>query len=273
MSRSVGRLAAGFARFVTAPLHPWRKAGARAYASQLLLPHWTIATRYGPLTFEGPSIRALHDPHGFNVDEPETVAWIDAMPTDAVLWDIGANVGLYAIYAGKRGVRVLAFEPAASTLAVLTRNIELNAVSDRVAAYGVALSDRTGLDALYMAAGRTEAGHATHSFGTRRTVEGEIEGGFQQATIGYTADDFAASFNAPTPTHVKLDVDGIETAILKGAAGLLRTQVRELMVEVHDQLNPAQAKEIRAALAEAGFVEKPTAHPKGRNKLFAAQRG
>lgn len=269
MSRSVGRFAADLARLATAPLHPWRRAMAQAFAAQRLTPQWTIETPAGRLVFTGPSGRALHDAHGFNKDEPETVAWIESLPQDAVLWDIGANVGLYAIYAAKRGVRVLAFEPAASTLAVLTRNIELNGVSDRVAAYGIALSDQTKLDALYMDSARTEPGHAVHSFGTRRTVAGVIEGGFQQATIGYTADAFAAQFSAPKPTHVKLDVDGIEAEILRGAAGLMRDTVRELMVEIYDDMNPEQAKDIRDALAALGFVEKPTAFPEGRNKLFA----
>ncbi len=268
MSRSVGRFAAGLARLATAPLQPWRRAAAQAFAAQSLTPHWTIETPAGPITFAGASVRALHDAHGFNKDEPETVAWIESLPQDAVLWDIGANVGLYAIYAAKRGVRVLAFEPAASTLAVLTRNIELNGVSHKVAAYGVALSDETKLDALYMDSARTEPGHAVHSFGTRRTVAGTIEGGFQQATIGYTADLFAAQFGAPKPTHVKLDVDGIEAEILRGAAGLMRDSVRELIVEIYDDMNPAQARDIRDAVAELGFVEKPTAHPEGRNKLF-----
>ncbi|MBU6407196.1 MAG: FkbM family methyltransferase [Alphaproteobacteria bacterium] len=268
MSRSVGRFAAALARLATAPLHPWRRAMAQAFAAQRLTPHWTIDTDAGRLVFAGPSGRSLHDAHGFNRDEPETVAWIDSLPQEAVLWDVGANVGVYAIYAAKRGIRVLAFEPAAATLAVLTRNIELNGVSDRVAAYGVALSNQTKLDALYMDAARTEPGHAVHSFGTRRTVAGVIEGGFQQATIGYAADAFAAQFAAPKPTHVKLDVDGIEAEILEGAAGLLRETVREIMVEIYDDMNPEQARRIRDTLAASGFVEKPTAYPEGRNKLF-----
>jgi FkbM family methyltransferase len=268
MSKTFGRFAAGLARLATLPLHPWRRAMARAYAAQRLTPQWSVDTRFGRLVFDGPSGRALHDANGFNRDEPETVAWIDGLPESAVFWDIGANVGLYAIYAAKRGLRVLAFEPAASTLAVLTRNIALNQVSDKVAAYGVALADATRLDALYMDAARTEAGHAVHSFGTRRTVAGDIVGGFQQATIGYTADDFQRQFAAPAPTHVKLDVDGIEAAILRGAAGLLRSSVHELMVEIYDDMNPAQAKDIRDTLAGLGFTERPTTHPEGRNKLF-----
>lgn len=268
MSKTFGRLAASLANAATAPLHPWRRAMARAYAAQAITPRWTVDTPYGRLVFDGPSGRALHDANGFNRDEPETVAWVDSIPKDAVFWDIGANVGLYSIFAAKRGVRVLAFEPACSTLAVLTRNIELNGVSDKVAAYGVALADRTRLDALFMDAGRTEPGHAVHSFGTRATVAGDIVGGFQQATIGYAADDFIRQFSAPAPTHVKLDVDGIEAAILRGAQGAMTSTVRELMVEIYDEMNPQQAHEIRAVVEELGFIETPTAHPEGRNKLF-----
>lgn len=272
MSRTIGRFAGGLARLATAPLRPKRRAMAQAAAAQAITPHWTIASPAGPMTFYGPSGRCLNDAFGFNQDEPETVAWIESLPSDAVLWDIGANVGLYAIYAAKRGVRVLAFEPAASTLAVLTRNIEINGVSDRVSAYGIALSAETKLDALYMDSARTEAGHAVHSFGTRRTVAGAIEGGFQQATIGYAADAFAAQFGAPRPTHIKLDVDGIEADILHGANTMMGQTVREVIVEIYDEMNPTQANEIRAALASLNFVERATGFPEARNKVFVSPR-
>jgi FkbM family methyltransferase len=273
MSKRFGRMAAGLARLATAPLHPWRRAQALAFAAQAITPHWTAQTSAGPLVFSGASGRALQDANSFTREEPETVAWLESLPRDAVFWDIGANVGFCAIFAAKRGISVLAFEPAASTLAVLTRNIELNGVSDRVRAYGVALADQTRLDVLHMAAERTEAGHALHSFGTRQTVMGAIEAGFQQAAIGYSADDFVAQFGAPAPTHIKLDVDGIETAILSGARGLLARSVQALMVEIYDDENPAQANAIRTAMAQAGFNEQATAFPAGRNKLFVRARG
>jgi len=37
----------------------------------------------------------------FAVKEPETLEWIDRIPRGSVLWDIGANVGLYSCYAAK----------------------------------------------------------------------------------------------------------------------------------------------------------------------------
>lgn len=273
MSRSFGRAAAALARVATWPLNPWREAMARAYAAQLLTPTWVAHTSAGDLTFHGPSGRALHDAYTFGREEPETVAWIESLPPDAVLWDIGANVGIYAIFAAKRGVRVLAFEPSAATLAVLTRNIETNGVSDRIAAYGVALSDKTGLDRLYMAAERTEPGHAIHSFGTRETIQGRTEGGFEQAAIGFTADEFVRYFSAPAPTHIKLDVDSIEAQILHGAKEIARAGLREIMVEIYDEKLSGQAREIRAALDALDFAEIPTAYPNGRNRLFARRQG
>lgn len=241
---------------------------AQAYAAQLLTPDWVVHSSAGRMVFSGPSGRALHDAYGFNRDEPETVAWIESLPPDAVFWDIGANVGLYTIFAAKRGLRTLAFEPSAATMAVLTRNIERNAVSDTIEAYGIALADVTRLDHLYMAADHTDPGHAVHSFGTRDTVAGVIEGGFQQAAIGYSADDFVAQFNAPSATHVKLDVDGIETAILRGASNMMRATVREILVEIYDDMAAENARGIRATLAELNFIEKPTVNPDGRNKLY-----
>lgn len=238
---------------------------ARAHAAQLLTPVWTVESSAGRMEFAGPSGRSLHDAYGFNRDEPETVAWIETLPKDAILWDIGANVGVYTIFAAKRGVRVLAFEPAISTMAVLMANIERNRVEHLAAAYPVALAAETKLGSLYMQRGHTEAGHSIHSFETRETVEGAIADPFLQPALGFSADDFIAQFGAPAPTHIKLDVDGIEPAILRGAQRTLRASVREVMVETYAE---AAHDPIRRLLAEAGFAETATVNAAGRNKLF-----
>src|SRR6185437_4913944 len=63
----------------------------------------------------------------FATKEPETLDWIDSLPEGAVLWDIGANVGLYSVYAAKaRRCRVWAFEPSVFNVELLARNIFLN---------------------------------------------------------------------------------------------------------------------------------------------------
>jgi len=69
----------------------------------------------------------------FATKEPETLEWIDRIPEKSVLWDIGANVGLYSCYAAKaRGCRVFAFEPSVFNLEILARNIFLNQLTDQI---------------------------------------------------------------------------------------------------------------------------------------------
>src|SRR5205823_680763 len=56
----------------------------------------------------------------FSTKEPETLQWIDNIPKKSVVWDIGANIGLYSIYAAKqRYCHVWSFEPAVFNLELL----------------------------------------------------------------------------------------------------------------------------------------------------------
>src|SRR3954454_23342205 len=56
--------------------------------------------------------------------EPDTIKWIDSFPAESVFWDIGANVGVYSLYAATRpGLSILSFEPLAANFHVLSRNI------------------------------------------------------------------------------------------------------------------------------------------------------
>src|SRR5262245_39234556 len=83
--------------------------------------------------------------------EPSTIAWIAGFRRDEVLVDVGANVGVYTIWAAKtRGVRVFAFEPEAQNYALLNRNIALNGLGPRVTAYCLALSNEAGYSEPHM---------------------------------------------------------------------------------------------------------------------------
>ena len=80
---------------------------------------------------------------------------------------------------------MIAFEPSASSYAVLVRNIELNALADRVDAYCVALSDRTKLDHLY--SGLPYRRRRTCTLGQTTTVHGELNAIFRHLVPGSTA--------------------------------------------------------------------------------------
>ena len=67
----------------------------------------------------------------YSTKEPETLEWIDAISEGSILWDIGANVGLYSCYAAKaRNCQVFAFEPSVFNLELLARNLFINGLSE-----------------------------------------------------------------------------------------------------------------------------------------------
>lgn len=180
--------------------------------------------------------------------EPETVEWIERyVQPNEVVFDIGANVGAYALLAARiRQAKVYAFEPSFSTFAQLSRNVALNDLSDRVAPMYMALADKT--DLIHFNYSSLETGTALHALGAG--------GGFRpvhrQPILSFRLDDLVRQFGLEYPNHIKLDVDGIEYAILKGATEVLRhPNLRSIIVETEEARDGSQ--DMGSLLGEAGF--------------------
>lgn len=165
--------------------------------------------------------------------EPETIEWIDGFADGDVFWDVGANVGLYSVYAAiNRRVTVLSFEPSASNYMLLNRNIEINGLSDYVRAFCIAFADRTCADVLNMRT--TELAGAMSTFAEATDHEGRsFKPQFQQGMIGFSIDDYIRSFSPPFPNRLKIDVDGIEDKIIAGAKSTLADpRLKSLSIEL-----------------------------------------
>jgi FkbM family methyltransferase len=167
----------------------------------------------------------------FLTKEPETIEWIDTFTPGDVMFDIGANIGLYSIYAASRSVRVMAFEPESQNYALINQNIFLNGYGDRIACIAVALSDREGVDYIYLS--RFRAGESLHNFGAALDWQQRpFTPSFQQGSLSFSLDRFLELQPEPFPTHIKIDVDGIEAKVIRGAARTLRDpRVKSLLVE------------------------------------------
>jgi len=219
--------------------------------------------------FYAPTQRAHSRAVRTRTKEPITTEWLDRIGPRDVLWDVGANVGVYTIYgAMKRGCRVVAFEPAAANYWTLNRNIEINRLDDRVVAFCIAVARSTGFDRLHMPA--TFAGASGGNYGTAIDHRGD---GFQailrQGAIAYCIDDLVKTLLFPT--YIKIDVDGIETDILAGGRNTLAdARVRSVNVELNPDRKElfSQAVEI---MRSVGFVLVDDAQPLGegaRNFIF-----
>lgn len=170
--------------------------------------------------------------------EPGTVAWLNEdVQSDDMVLDIGANIGLYSVFAAARvpAGRVYSFEPHAATFSILIKAIMLNGMADRITPLSVALDSEPGFV----------------KFGYRDLVPGST--GSQLATspmIG-AIDQEVSEIKAVTsvdalvdagvilpPDIVKIDVDGNELRILQGMSNTLSSNgPRAVQVEVDPSLN------------------------------------
>ncbi len=212
-----------------------------------------VATPRGTIAFHCLGNTALWRARTLATKEPETLEWIDRFADGDVFWDIGANVGMYALYAAiSRKVCVLAFEPSAANYFLLNRNIELNELTDWMQAYCLAFSDGTRIDTLNMQ--NTDLGGALSSFGSTVDESGRtFVPQFRQGSIGYSVDQFVERFAPLFPNHIQIDVDGIEDRIVAGAAATLRdARVRSLSIEL-DDARPDYTQSVVASIERAGM--------------------
>jgi len=190
--------------------------------------------------------------------EPETIEWIDTFTEGEVFWDVGANVGIYSLYAAVRSrVRVLAFEPGSANYALINRNIELNGLDGAVTAYSIAFSDRRCVDTLNMR--DSGFGAALSSFGSSIDEAGaSFAPKFRQGMIGYSIDQFIEEFDPSFPNHLKIDVDGIEDRIIDGASKTLADErVKTVSIEL-DSARPDHTDAVCRKITAGGlqFVSK-----------------
>jgi FkbM family methyltransferase len=194
----------------------------------------------------------------FSTKEPETLEWIDGIAQGSVVWDIGANVGLYSCYAAKaRGCRVFAFEPSVFNLETLARNVYLNGLTGQVTVVPLPLSDELAVSQFSLTS--TEWGGALSTFGQSYGHDGlPIRKVFEFSTIGLSMVDAVELLSIPFPDYIKMDVDGIEHLILKGGMPILR-RVNSVLVEINDKFE-YQADSANKYLTEAGLTLRDKRH-------------
>lgn len=207
--------------------------------------------------------------------EPQTIDWLNSLERGQSFWDIGANIGTFSLYAASvRNATVSAFEPISSTYALLVENILVNQLCAEISPYCLAFSDHTGIGTWYVEdsdAGSTdqriissanideipcqyEVGSTDHRIESSTNIN---EVPYQYDTklniLCYTIDDFIKHCSLDVPSHIKIDVDGGESNILRGAQGLLRKEIlRSILVEV-DEADVSSTEEIVDVLYNSGF--------------------
>ena len=169
--------------------------------------------------------------------EPDTIEWIESFNSKDVFLDIGANVGMYTIFASAyRGVTTYAFEPESLNFSLLNRNLYLNHLHNKVTAYCIAISDVTKFDKLYLSS--FTLGGSCHSFSEEVDFHlNKMDSPFEQGSFSTTIDEMVNSGVIEQPNHIKVDVDGFEHKVFDGAIETLTNPIcQSILLELNTNL-------------------------------------
>jgi len=221
-----------------------------------LFEHLYFEMNYIEITFDGGSLKFVDTNRlskkrvdGLFKKEPTTILWMDSFKPDEVMFDVGANVGMYSVYAGKiSGARVFSFEPESQNYAELNRNIFLNQLNEKVTAYNLAASNRFEIATLYLS--HFCPGYSHHDFGENRWTEDKRLGSqlvkrderLQQGCVSIRLDDAVRDGVFPQPQHIKVDVDGFEWKVVEGARETLASpQLKTVLIETDNSIRESVA--------------------------------
>ncbi len=177
--------------------------------------------------------------------------FLAAIKPGDIVWDAGAYIGMFSIFSahrvGEQG-QVYAFEPEATTLSMLRRNIDLNRAMP-VEVIEAALGDHDGAAVIYASQPGENAIHSLHH-GERHQAVG--------TNINLRSGDALVRIGAAkAPNVVKMDIEGAEFQALTGMKNILQSEAcRYLFLELHPSELPefgATPEAVRELLENAGF--------------------
>jgi FkbM family methyltransferase len=210
--------------------------------------------------------------------EPETLeAWSRLLPHAQVVFDVGANVGVFALAAavGAPARRVYAFEPIPETCERLAANLSANGLTN-VALVAAAAADFDGEIEVYIPPG------VSHPLGAS-TLATFRAPGTRIRVPAERLDGFASRMGIARVDLIKIDTEGTEPSVLAGAREILARDQPLIVCEVlwglteqalHTQLDPLGYRYFQ--ITRAGFVARERIAGDEqyleRNYLFATDR-
>lgn len=187
------------------------------------------------------------------------------LPDGGTFVDVGAHVGGYSLRLARRAGKVVAVEPNPMTYGTLEKNVKRNRLENVRLIEAVAWWRSREKVMLYDANG-LESGGSTGAIpiGEARPVA---------VARAWTLDDLLAE--EPRVDVVKIDVEGAELNVLRGAQGVLVKFRPRLMIEMHDAYLPEgenNGARVRGFLESAGYEIDPPVPYGGGYHLLCAPR-
>ncbi len=167
----------------------------------------------------------------FYTKEPETVNWIKNFNKESCFFDIGANIGIYSLFAAKLNHSIVSFEPESHNFAALNINIYDNNFNKKIISYPISLDEKIIISQLNIF--KFRFGGSGHSFDRSLNSQGkEFDKSYVQGSISVTLDKFCEETKI-YPDYIKIDVDGNELRVIHGMKDLLASKkIKSILIEL-----------------------------------------
>jgi FkbM family methyltransferase len=196
--------------------------------------------------------------------EPETIEWINSFDKKKkiIFWDIGSNIGLYSIYAAQtyNDIDIVSFEPSTSNLRILSRNISVNNLVEKIKINQLPLGEKQNTN-LIMHESEFIEGWSMNTFGDPIDQQGKKFKSKQSYSIfGNNINFYIENKVLDFPNYIKIDVDGLEHKILKGGNKCLESEkLRSISIELNENYIE-QFEEVNLIMKEHNFLIKQKKH-------------
>ncbi len=178
----------------------------------------------------------------------DTNRWITTFSNNDVFYDVGANIGLYSLMAAKfMQAKVYAVEIDLMNNRMLYENIYMNNCQEKITVLPFGLDSSSHQEKLFLKT--MSYGDALHNL--RQPNEMVTNPSGIQVNVPVFRLDVIKILGLPSPTKLKIDVDGVDLDVLKGSSDALKT-VNSLVIEYMP--NSETRTEIHNFLTDCGIT-------------------
>jgi len=226
MSLILSRIKKFFRRSLRPPLNEFKKLLCGIKLGE----HTFVVDDFAEVKYRCRTVREVNLTANFGFEKAPLGAFLFLLRNDDVVWDIGAAFGLFSVHSAKFSQAVVAFEPDPSSSKRLLNNITINGQDSHVSVHEIAVAAGSGELELFTSGLK----------GTSPSLSGDGEHRSSVKVRTKSVDDIVSE-GVELPSVIKIDVEGGEAGVLRGANLLLngRNKPRVLFVEVHPRFLPS----------------------------------
>lgn len=227
----------------------------------------TLKIRKGPLSGLNWSLKISdHRYLSGDYETDSTLLLMSRIKKGDVVFDVGANAGYFTLLFSRLTSpdKVFAFEPLPENIDLLSLHLRINEAGP-VTIFPYAVADKSG-EIVFSDSGNPSAN-------TYKTESSVFDPGSSIKVKAVSLDDMVFENSLPMPDFMKIDVEGAELDVLKGAARILEKKQTSFLLATHDCHVPGIEKQCLEYLESIGYKAVSTGEAKeikGQNDYFVS---